>query len=131
MIGSLWVAGINSPWSPNFDPPLLPEKVVGATSGPVFEGAKLFHAKGCLNCHLINQYGGRRGPNLTYIGDTLSQSDIVIRIVNGGVNMPAFGNILKPEELAQITAFLQSRKRQLRAEDQTSRAGSSSTSIAK
>jgi ubiquinol-cytochrome c reductase cytochrome b subunit len=131
MIGSLWVAGINSPWSPNFDPPLLPEKVVGATSGAVFEGAKLFHAKGCLNCHLINQYGGRRGPNLTYIGDTLSESDIVIRIVNGGVNMPAFGNTLKPEELAQITAFLQSRKRQLQAEDQTSRAGSSSTSIAK
>jgi ubiquinol-cytochrome c reductase cytochrome b subunit len=131
MIGSLWVAGINSPWSPNFDPPLLPEKVVGATSGSVFEGAKLFHAKGCLNCHLINQYGGRRGPDLTYIGDTLSPSDIVIRIVNGGVNMPAFGNALKPDELAQITAFLQSRKRQLRAEDQTSRTESSSTSIAK
>jgi len=31
--------------------------------------------------------------------------------VNGGVNMPAFGNSLKPEELVQITAFLQSRKR--------------------
>jgi mono/diheme cytochrome c family protein len=34
----------------------------------------------------------------------------VIRIVNGGVNMPAFGKILTPDELAQITAFLQSRK---------------------
>jgi mono/diheme cytochrome c family protein len=51
--------------------------------------------------------------------------------VNGGINMPAFGNTLKPEELAQITAFLQSRKRQLRAEDQSIRAESSSTSIAK
>ena len=119
LIGSLWIAGNNSPWSPNFDAKPLPEKVVGTASGPVFEGAKLFHAKGCLNCHLIDQYGGRRGPDLTYIGDILSQSDIVIRIVNGGVNMPAFGNSLKPEELSQITAFLQSRKRQLRAEDQT------------
>jgi ubiquinol-cytochrome c reductase cytochrome b subunit len=110
MIGSLWIAGANSPWSPNFDPPPLPEKVIGATSGPVFDGAKLFRDKGCLNCHLINSYGGRRGPNLTYVGDKLSESDIVIRIVNGGVNMPAFGNSLKPDELAQITAFLQSRK---------------------
>jgi mono/diheme cytochrome c family protein len=77
----------------------------------VFEGAKIFRAKGCLNCHLISGNGGRRGPDLTYIGDTLSESDIIIRIVNGGVNVPAFGNSLKPEELAQLTAFLQSRKR--------------------
>jgi len=110
MIGSLWIAGANSPWSPNFDPPPLPEKVVGATSGPVFTGAKAFRDRGCLNCHLIDGYGGRRGPDLTYVGDRLSESDIVIRIVNGGVNMPAFGKALKPEELAQITAFLQSRK---------------------
>jgi ubiquinol-cytochrome c reductase cytochrome b subunit len=110
MIGSLWIAGANSPWSPNFDPQPLPEKVVGATSGPVYTGAKLFREKGCFNCHLIDRYGGRRGPDLTYVGDKLSESDIVIRIVNGGVNMPAFGNALKPDEHAQITAFLQSRK---------------------
>jgi ubiquinol-cytochrome c reductase cytochrome b subunit len=44
------------------------------------------------------------------VGDKLSESDIVIRIVNGGVNMPAFGKSLSPDDLAQITAFLQSRK---------------------
>jgi ubiquinol-cytochrome c reductase cytochrome b subunit len=131
LIGSLWIAGANSPWSPNFDAQPLPEKVVGATSGAVFEGAKLFHAKGCLNCHLIHQYGGRRGPDLTYIGDTLSESDIVIRIVNGGVNMPAFGNSLKPEEIDALVAFLQSRKRPIRPQDQSSQAGLSPTSIGK
>jgi ubiquinol-cytochrome c reductase cytochrome b subunit len=115
MIGSLWIEGINSPWSPNFDPPPLPEEVIGANSGPVFTGARIFRDKGCLNCHLIDRYGGRRGPDLTYVGDKLSESDIVIRIVNGGVNMPAFGKMLTPEELAQITAFVQSRKQSMPA----------------
>jgi ubiquinol-cytochrome c reductase cytochrome b subunit len=45
------------------------------------------------------------------VGDRLAESDIVIRIVNGSVNMPAFGKSLSQEDLAQITAFLQARKR--------------------
>jgi ubiquinol-cytochrome c reductase cytochrome b subunit len=85
--------------------------MIGATSGPVFEGARLFEQKSCLNCHLIQGHGGRRGPDLSYVADRLSHSDIVIRIVNGGVNMPAFGKSLKPGELAKITAFLESRKK--------------------
>jgi ubiquinol-cytochrome c reductase cytochrome b subunit len=131
MIGSLWIAGNNSPWSPNFDAQPLPEKVVGATSGPVFTGAKAFRDRGCLNCHLIRQYGGRRGPDLTYVGDRLSESDIVIRIVNGGVNMPALGKVVSPEELAQITAFLQSRKRPIRPQDRPLDTTSSATSTTK
>ena len=52
-------------------------------------------------------------PISRYVGDRLTHDDIVIRIVNGGVNMPAFGKSLKPEELAKITAFLESRKQPL------------------
>ena len=111
MIGSLWIAGSKSTWSPNFDPvPLTPE-IIGATSGPVFAGAQLFQTKACLNCHLVDGHGGRRGPELTYIADKLTKSDMVIRIVNGGVNMPAFGATLKPDEIDALVSFLASRKR--------------------
>jgi ubiquinol-cytochrome c reductase cytochrome b subunit len=119
MIGSLWIAGQQSPWSPNFQALPLAEKVIGTTSGPVFEGAQLFHDKACLNCHLIQGYGGRRGPDLTYVGDKLTRDNMIIRIVNGGNNMPAFGSSLKPQELDALAAFLQSRKRPIRPQDQS------------
>lgn len=110
MITTLWVAGARSNWSPNFNAEPLPDKVVGTLAGPIYEGAILFHAKGCLNCHLIEGYGGRRGPNLTDIGNTLSQEQMIIRISNGGVNMPGYAAILLPGEMDSIVAFLQSRK---------------------
>jgi ubiquinol-cytochrome c reductase cytochrome b subunit len=100
----------------------LSEKVIGVASGPIFEGGRLFHDKACLNCHLIQGYGGRRGPDLTYIGDQLTRDNIIIRIVNGGGNMPAFGSSLKPNEVDALVASLQSRKRPIRPQDQSSSA---------
>jgi ubiquinol-cytochrome c reductase cytochrome b subunit len=119
MIGSLWIEGQQSPWSPNFQALPLSEQVIGATSGPVFEGARLFHDKACLNCHLIQGHGGRRGPDLTHIADKLTHDNMVIRIVNGGDNMPAFGSSLKPQEIDALVAFLQSRRRPIRPQDQS------------
>jgi ubiquinol-cytochrome c reductase cytochrome b subunit len=128
MIGSLWWQGQQSPWSPNFQALPLSDSVVGATSGPVFTGGRLFHDKGCLNCHLIQGFGGRRGPDLTYIADTLTRDNLVIRIVNGGTNMPAYGASLEPGELDALVAFLETRKRSLRPQNKASDTASSSTS---
>jgi ubiquinol-cytochrome c reductase cytochrome b subunit len=112
MIATLWVEGVKSPWSPNFNAKPLTAAVVGTTNGPVWIGAQLFHDKGCLNCHLIAGQGGRRGPDLTEVGDQLSKDRMILRIANGGVNMPAFAGNLKPEEMDALVAFLQSRKRE-------------------
>lgn len=110
MVGSLWLLGARSAWSPNFDASPLPADIVGATSGPIADGARVFHDKACLNCHLIDGQGGRRGPDLSRIADLLTRDDIIIRISNGGKNMPAFAGNLKPEELEELAAFLMSRK---------------------
>jgi len=110
MIATLWVEGVKSPWSPNFKAQPLSTSVVGATNGAVFLGAQLFHDKGCLNCHLIADDGGRRGPDLTAVADRLSKNQMILRIANGAVNMPAYAANLTPAQMDALVAFLQTRK---------------------
>jgi ubiquinol-cytochrome c reductase cytochrome b subunit len=109
-IGALWQEGINEYWTPKFEAKPVPEKIVGATSGPIFDGAKVFNDRGCLYCHMISGHGGRRGPDLTDVGERLTHDQLTIRIVNGGVNMPAYAGNITPKELADVTKFLESRK---------------------
>jgi ubiquinol-cytochrome c reductase cytochrome b subunit len=102
--------GVIAPWSPRFEAPPLPAAVVNSSDPQVVKGAELFHQVGCEYCHTISAYGGLRGPDLTYVGSRLNAVDMQIRILNGGHNMPAFGAILTPDEVAALVAFLQSRQ---------------------
>jgi ubiquinol-cytochrome c reductase cytochrome b subunit len=110
MVGTLLIIGNESPWSPDFNAKPLTSSVIGASSRPLYDGAQLFYQKGCQYCHAIAGDGGKRGPDLTTVGSRLTKDEMTIRILNGGVNMPAFANNITPDELAKILAFLQSRK---------------------
>ena len=74
-------------------------------------GGDLFYKKACIYCHAVSGYGGKRGPDLTYVGSRLTSEQITIKIVNGGGNMPSFGASLKGTDLNDLTAFLLTRKK--------------------
>ncbi len=105
----LTIYGYQKPWSPDFDvKPLTPE-IIASDDPSVIKGAQLVETKGCLYCHNIDGHGGFRGPVLSSIGDRLNRGELVIRINNGGYNMPSFAASLTAEELSDIVDFLQTR----------------------
>jgi ubiquinol-cytochrome c reductase cytochrome b subunit len=110
MIGTLYVAGERAPWSPAFEAQPLSAAVIGPASQDVTAGAALFNQKGCQACHAIGGSGGRQGPDLSFVANRLTREQIIIRILNGGGGMPAYAGTLTPEELAQLTAFLETRR---------------------
>ena len=79
-IGTLWLEGVRAPWSPDFTAKPLPASVIGTNTGPVYDGAQLFHSKGCEYCHEISGYGGHRGPSLTYVGERLTKDQMTFAL---------------------------------------------------
>ncbi|MCG6973735.1 MAG: cytochrome b N-terminal domain-containing protein [Desulfobacterales bacterium] len=110
-IVALTVAGWHENWSPRVNASPLTADIIGASSGPVYEGAMVFNNMGCLFCHTIEGHGGKRGPNLTWIADRLTRDQLTLRIMNGAYNMPVFGRILSTAETENLLDFLSTRKK--------------------
>jgi ubiquinol-cytochrome c reductase cytochrome b subunit len=62
--------------------------------------------KQCRNCHELDGLGGQRGPALDSVATRLTEDQIVRQVLQGGGNMPAYGNALNPSETKALVSFL-------------------------
>ena len=106
----LTIYGAKAPWSPNFAAHPIAQPASLGTDPGVDQGAQIFFNKGCIYCHEVEGNGGQRGPNLSRVGERLSEDQLIIRINNGGHNMPAFAGRITHDELATMVVFLKSRR---------------------
>jgi ubiquinol-cytochrome c reductase cytochrome b subunit len=104
--GLLTEVGMRAPWAMKFDAGPLPAEVVGTTEGPAWHGALLFHERGCLYCHGIEDYGGTFGPDLTRALQRMEPEVFIDRTINGVRDMPPYRDVIDSEEMDAILAFL-------------------------
>jgi ubiquinol-cytochrome c reductase cytochrome b subunit len=99
-----------APWSPDMnawsgDP--IPQQILKRTTALERQGALVFQAKQCRNCHALGDSGGERGPALDDVAVRLTQDQLIRQVIQGGGNMPAYGDNLSPAETTALVAFLQ------------------------
>jgi len=71
------------------------------------QGAVVLQNKQCRNCHMLDNVGGQRGPALDDVASRLTEDQIIRQVLQGGGNMPAYGNALNPSETKALTQFLE------------------------
>jgi ubiquinol-cytochrome c reductase cytochrome b subunit len=99
-----------TPWSPHMnawssDP--IPARFLQHRTALERQGALVFQAKQCHNCHALEAAGGQRGPALDNVAVQLTQDQLIRQVIQGGGNMPAYGKNLSPAETTALVAFLQ------------------------
>ncbi|GAC1427489.1 MAG: hypothetical protein NVSMB65_00120 [Chloroflexota bacterium] len=110
-MASLLAIGEVAPWSPHFTATRLPAPALSGLSGAAARGAHLFSSVGCQYCHTVwSTSGGLAGPSLANIGSQRTADQLTIRILIGGVNMPAYGRNLSPAQVRDLVAFLETRR---------------------
>jgi ubiquinol-cytochrome c reductase cytochrome b subunit len=102
--------GTYTPWSPEMeawsgDP--VPVHFVHGTTPLERQGALVLQFKQCRDCHQLGGLGGRRGPELDNVATKLTEDQIVRQVIQGGGNMPAYGNQLTPAQVNALVAFLE------------------------
>ena len=60
------------------------------------QGALVLQGKQCRDCHSLGGLGGLRGPALDSIAARMTEDQITRQVLQGGGNMPSYGNALNP-----------------------------------
>jgi ubiquinol-cytochrome c reductase cytochrome b subunit len=110
-LAALTQLGTYAPWSPVMDAwssaPVPPKLLEGRTALER-QGAVVFQAKQCRNCHALGGEGGQRGPALDTVAARLTGDQLIRQVLQGRGNMPAYGKNLSPSETTALVAFLKS-----------------------
>jgi ubiquinol-cytochrome c reductase cytochrome b subunit len=101
--------GTYTPWSPimnawTSDP--IPAIYLKDRTPLERQGAIVLQNKQCRNCHSVGSTGGLRGPALDGIAGRMTEDQIIRQVLQGGGNMPAYGNALSPSETTALVRFL-------------------------
>jgi ubiquinol-cytochrome c reductase cytochrome b subunit len=99
-----------APWSPEMNAwsgEPIPDQFIHGTTALERQGALVFQVKQCRNCHSVGNTGGKRGPTLDSVAVRLTQDQLIRQVIQGGGNMPAYGNNLSPAETTALVAFLE------------------------
>lgn len=84
----------------------VPTKFLQGLSPVERQGAVVFQAKQCRNCHSLDGIGGMRGPRLDDVATRLTEDQLIRQVLQGGGNMPAYGKNLSPPEVTALVRFL-------------------------
>jgi ubiquinol-cytochrome c reductase cytochrome b subunit len=108
-LGILTRLGTYTPWSPimdawTHDP--IPAAYLHDRTPLERQGAIVLQNKQCRNCHSIGGAGGLRGPALDAIAARMTEDQMIRQVLQGGGNMPAYGNALNPSETTALVHFL-------------------------
>jgi len=101
--------GTYTPWSPIMEAwsaDAVPVEYLRDRTPLERQGAMVLQEKQCRNCHSLNNQGGQRGPALDSIASRMTEDQIIRQVLQGGGNMPAYGNALNPSETKALVSFL-------------------------
>jgi ubiquinol-cytochrome c reductase cytochrome b subunit len=108
-LAALTGLGLYCPWSPHMDAwssVPVPQKFLDGRSALERQGAVVLQGMQCRNCHAVGGEGGQRGPALDTVATRMTEDQLFRQVLQGGGNMPAYGNNLSPAEATALVAFL-------------------------
>jgi mono/diheme cytochrome c family protein len=88
----------------------VPTETAAGGEGDAEAGSSVFASAGCGGCHVFEDAGstGTIGPNLDQ--SSVDVEAAKTQITNGGGGMPAFGDRLSDEEIANVAAYITERR---------------------